>query len=296
MLRFWFDLIVSHGHQYGFNMEASKCWLITDADLLEEAKEVFQGTDVKITTTGKKLLGAAVGSEDFKGEFVNNLLEKWVVQVEMLAEIAAFDPHSAYVAFTSGIRHRYSYYMRTIPNISSLLKPLEDAIRMKLIPALTEGRIVTDDERLLLSLPPRLGGMGIIAPQIISDLEYQLSTLATSKLTGAIKAQLKTLPPEFNEKVKDDKLEVKRLRSEFYSNQVAKLEEKMTPSKKRANEIAREKGASNWLTAIPLEDMDFHLSKREFWDAVTIRYMWPLKRLPAKFFSFFRQMVFHHLT
>ena len=28
--------------------------------------------------------------------------------------------------------------------------------------------------------------------------------------------------------------------------------------------------------------MDFHLSKREFWDAVTIRYTWPLKRLPAK--------------
>ena len=56
----------------------------------------------------------------------------------------------------------------------------------------------------------------------------------------------------------------------------------MTPEAIRANEIAREKGASNWLTAIPRQDLDFHLSKREFWDAVSIRYTWPLKRMPSR--------------
>ena len=96
------------------------------------------------------------------------------------------------MAFTSGIRHRYSYYMCTIPDISALLRPLEDVIRSKLIPALTEGRSVTDDARLRLSLPPRRGGMEIISQPSISDLEHQLSILATSKLTSAITEQLIT--------------------------------------------------------------------------------------------------------
>ena len=101
--------------------------------------------------------------------------------------------------------------MRTIPDISALLRPLENVIRSKLIPALTEGRSVTDDERLLLSLPPRLGGMGIISPPSISDLEHQLSILATSKLTSAITEQLVSLPTDFNEQVKEDKSEVKHI-------------------------------------------------------------------------------------
>ena len=211
-MRAWFDLIQKHGPKYGFNLEASKCWIIVKPSMLEEAQIAFEGTEVKFTTSGKKLLGASVGSSDFKAEFVNDLLKKWILQIETLAEIALFNPHSAYVAFTSGIRHRYSYYMRTIPDISALLRPLENVIRSKLIPALTEGRSVTDDERLLLSLPPRLGGMGIISPPSISDLEHQLSILATSKLTSAITEQLVSLPTDFNEQVKEDKSEVKHIR------------------------------------------------------------------------------------
>ena len=39
----------------------------------------------------------------------------------------------------------------------------------------------------------------------------------------------------------------------------------------RAVDLACEKGASNWLTVIPLKDMDFDLNKREFRDAVRLR-------------------------
>ena len=172
--------------------------------------------------------------------------------------------------------------MRTIPVISSLLQPLEKAIREELIPALTEGRMVSDDERLLLSLPPRLGGMGLINPSKMSDLEHQLSTLATSKLTEAIKMQLVTLPPEFDEQVREDKGQVKELRNEFYTDMHKGLVERLSTTGKRANEIAMEKGASNWLTALPLAETDCHLSKREFWDALCIRYQWPLNKLPSR--------------
>ena len=40
------------------------------------------------------------------------------------------------------------------------------------------------------------------------------------------------------------------------------------------------KGASAWLNALPLKDEGFVLNKREFFDAVALRYRWNLKRLP----------------
>ena len=47
----------------------------------------------------------------------------------------------------------------------------------------------------------------------------------------------------------------------------------MLPDKtQRAVDLACEKGASNWLTVIPLKDMDFDLNKQEFRDAVRLRY------------------------
>ena len=56
--------------------------------------------------------------------------------------------------------------MKTIPDIAPLLAPLEDAIRMHLIPALTGYAPIL---RKLLSLPCRPGGMGIINPMDIAD-------------------------------------------------------------------------------------------------------------------------------
>ena len=51
----------------------------------------------------------------------------------------------------------------------------------------------------------------------------------------------------------------------------------MFPDKtQRAVDLSCEKGASKWLIVIPLKDMDFDLNKREFPDAVRLRYDWPI--------------------
>ena len=76
--------------------------------------------------------------------------------------------------------------MHTIPGISSLLKPLEVVISPKFIPALT-GRLVSEDERALLALPIRLGGLGIVDP--VSDFEFAASEKVTSPLAGLILQQ-----------------------------------------------------------------------------------------------------------
>ena len=129
-----------------------------------------------------------------------------------MSEIALSEPHAAYTAFTSCIRHKYTHYLRTIPAISSLLEPLESAIMNFLIPALTNGRSVTSDERILLSLPARLGGMGIISPSVIADQEHEFSQISTYVLTNAIISQQCDLPNDLDNLSKKDKTVVRTLR------------------------------------------------------------------------------------
>ena len=51
--------------------------------------------------------------------------------------------------------------MRTIPNISPLFQPLEDAIRLQLLPSITGHVAGTTSERDLFSLPCHFGGLGV---------------------------------------------------------------------------------------------------------------------------------------
>ena len=49
---------------------------------------------------------------------------------------------------------------------------------------------------------------------------------------------------------------------------------------KRAVEFATEKGSSNWLTVITLKYEDYNLNKKEFRDAIKLRYNWEIMDTP----------------
>ena len=152
-----------------------------------------------------------------------------------------------------------------------------------MIPSLTDGRTITDDDRHLLSLPVRLGGMGLISPVQMADQEHEFSKEATAVLTNAIKiSQQKDLPPNLDSLSKEAKSAVRSKRRKQQSDMLSDLRSRMSVEQSRGNDICCEVGASNWLTALPFEDKGFALSKREFWDAVNLRYGWPIRRLPSK--------------
>ena len=46
---------------------------------------------------------------------------------------------------------------------------------------------------------------------------------------------------------------------------------------KRAFQLATEKGSSNWLTGIPLKELDYNLNMKEFRDAIKLRYDWEIR-------------------
>ena len=135
---------------------------------------MFAGTDINITTEGRKHLGAALGSRSYLEQYVGGKVEDWVGEVTRLAEFARSQPQASYAAFTFGLRHRWTYFMRTLPDIENLLQPLERAISDVLIPSLI-GRNCSEAERDLVALPVRLGGLGLINPSDSVDAEYSAS-------------------------------------------------------------------------------------------------------------------------
>ena len=186
----------------------------------------------------------------------------------------------AYTAFTNGLQHRYTFYMRTIPNIENQLKPLEEALN-NLIQSLLDNYQCNGNQRNLISLPPKLGGLGIQIPSEISKIQYDNSKKVTKSLTDHITKQ-----KEFLEL---DKMADRRLKEEIKAEKNKRNETRLQNIKDNSSgdtlkiiDAITEKGASSWLTSLPIKDQGFYLDKQSFFDALYIRYGIPLKRMPLK--------------
>ena len=281
-LRQWWDRCVQYGPAIGYHPKASKSWLVVKGNQYENALRIFDGTGVNITKEGKKYLGGFVGTEDGKTKYIKVLLESWCHDLKELAKIAKIEPQAAYSSFTSGFnKHKMTYFMRTIPNIENEMAELDSIIDGDFLPAITESHNFSADERRLVSLPVRMGGLGI---PIFSELcirEHYTSKNITKQLSDNIVNRNAQLMIDVN---KQKEIESK-MRSERNAQHKATLDDlrsRMTREQSRANDLAQLKGASAWLNSLPLKDEGYSLNKREFFDALALRYRWELKRLPFK--------------
>ena len=159
-LKEWWELIQKEGVKFGYFVKPTKSWLILkDSSKFDECKQLFNGSSpINITIEGKRHLGASIGSSDFKNEYIDEKVKKWVSNIISLSEIAKTQPHVAYAAFIHGEQHKYPYFLRTIAGISENLKPLDEAINDVFIPALF-GFELSENEREILTLPIKEGGL-----------------------------------------------------------------------------------------------------------------------------------------
>ena len=155
ILRRWWDSIVKNGPSFVYHPKASKSWLVVKADEFDEAVAVFAGTGINITKEGRKYLGGFVGTNESANEYVTELRDNWISQLEVFSEIAKSEPQAAYSGFTAGFQHKTTYFIRTIPSLTNILKPLDECINNKFILAITEGHVLSEADRKLLSLPVR---------------------------------------------------------------------------------------------------------------------------------------------
>ena len=112
-------------------------------------------------------------------------------------------------------------------------KPLEVCIRNIIIPAVT-GQ--------LLTLPTRLGGLGITNPVQLSSVEYDASTEVTGPLQSLLLSQTGICSADFRNTQLSLRSAVQRSKSVVMASTKDALLDQAPPSLKRALELASERG------------------------------------------------------
>ena len=286
----WWDEITSVGPYYGYFPKPSKSWLIVKPNYLEEAQRVFEGRGVNITAHGhERYLGTPIGTEDFIKKTVGDKIKIWIEELRELVNIAKQEPQLAYSAYTFGLCKRWIYLMRTTPNVSNLFIPLENVIRNEFLPVIL-GQPSSDQLRDVFKLPTKYGGLGIFDPSQISDSEYEYSRNITAPLINAIRNQIVAnftisdndmdLFDSISKEIKELKKTVRIKKNIAYKSAFEACLMQLPPTHITHVKEAAQKGVSSWLTCLPLEEYGFILNKKEFSDALCLRYNIPMKGLP----------------
>ena len=152
---------------------------------------------------------------------------------------------------------------------------------MKFIPALTGFDPPGALQRLLFALPTRFGGLSIVAPNSLSMTGFSASMYVTEPSRLLILSQNISFSAEICCGLSSRKLEIKQSKAINLSTFSKELFSKLTPTLQRAVTLAQEKGASSWLTALPVQEHGFSLHKTAFQDTLAFRYGWLLSRTPS---------------
>jgi hypothetical protein len=212
---------------------------------------------------------------------VSTKIDNWIQDIEQLAAIAVDEPQLAYSAYTKALCMRWCFLQRTIPNIKEFFVPLENAIREKFLPAII-GRNITDLERRYLALPVRLGGIGIQNPTLTAEIEFANSSIITRNLATMIANQERNLDNFDADRMKANIIRIKTEKEENFLEELQEIKSLIVDEKlKRCLELASEKGAGSWLTALPLQQMGYLLNKQEFRDGICLRYGWRIPNTPS---------------
>ena len=77
------------------------------------------------------------------------------------------------------------------------------------------------------------------------------------------------------------KAEVRNSRRRDVGDAASELRTRLPACLQRAVDLAQERGASSWLTALPIEEFGFTLHKSAFRDAIALRYGWSPLNTPS---------------
>ena len=129
------------------------------------------------------------------------------------------------------------------------------------MPTITGRAAISDDERDLLALPVRLGVLGVPRADERAQRQFQASLEITGPLVSAIlgcsDGSLMAIRSSQSKARVASRKEARAKIEEEANVLQGRLPRKM----KKAMELASEKGASAWLTTLPLAEEGFNLHK-----------------------------------
>ena len=238
------------GPAFGYLPNPAKTWIVAKQDHLNLVTDTFRGSGVNVTSEGRPYLGAAFGTSEYLEKYVSAKVSEWSSCVNNLSSIAKSQPQAAFSALTHGLLNKWTYLSRVLPNISHLLVPLDDALRTTLVPTLTGRPAHNDLECDLFALPARQGGLGIRVPSKAAEREL----LSSQKVTSTLKDHILAQDDEYSYTLICDQMqaksEVRQENRQRDQDEAERIHAQLPDRLQRAVTLAKEKGASSWLSII----------------------------------------------
>ena len=113
----------------------------------------------------------------------------------------------------------------------------------------------------MLSLPARQGGLNIKHPVEIVKGELNASKTISAPLKDMMIDQSETL---VKPQLRSIKAKIHRQKRQHITTAVQEVNEQLPQPLQRAMDLASEKGASTWLTALPLQHQGFNSTNENF--------------------------------
>ena len=168
-----------HGPSFGYNV--IKCHLITKAEFVNDAKNVFKGEEVDIID-GSRVLGSVIGNVDSCRQYIEDQKQNYRRILQKLAKHAKIAPQNVYKCLTNSVQHKLTFLSGTTPDTFDLLEEAEKVINDHLIPNLVCNTNYDETYRDIFSLPVREGELNIIRPED-RILEYERSKTISEPLS-----------------------------------------------------------------------------------------------------------------
>ena len=124
------------------------------------------------------------------------------------------------------------------------------------------------EERQPLSFPVRFGGLDI--PIFAEIAERESLTIPRLQLsTFQLRSKARSLHIYLTGSLTTKS---RKARKVFHHEKLDELRMAMSSDERRVNDLAQMKGASSWLTSLPMKSENYDINKREFHDGIRLRY------------------------
>ena len=113
----------------------------------------------------------------------------------------------------------------------------------------------------IFTLPARFGGLGIGSPSLEANEEYACSIILTAQLVDAIFKQERQLKID-DEKQKEAIKRVNERKKLLHEESREQIYGTLSEELRRVIDLATEKGASVWLSSLPIKEYTFFFNKQ----------------------------------
>ena len=172
--------------------------------------------------------------------------------------------------------------MRTIESFEDYVDPIQEAIDDLLLPTLFgQTEPLPSNLRQLFTSTPAQGGLGVPDLRFEAPQQFAASTTITASHVDSITKQ-STFMVAGERSTEELKRQHQASKIASVKSRMESIDSTLPSDLLRSVNQSRDKGASSWLTAVPLVDQGLVLNKQEFRDSLRLRYNFPLSDLPSK--------------